>query len=376
MASLFFYGTLRHVPLLELVLGRALEPGELSPAHLPGYAVHLKEGATFPFISPEPMEHAAGVVLSGLSPQEVARVDFYEIYAGFTLEEAEVVTADGGTMRVGVYLPDDPKMARGPRFDVADWAARWGDMVVETAAEYMAHFGRPDAAKAGALYDHFLARGAVRVRAKTAPPPAFRRDLAAEDVETQALDGGYAGFFRMDRFAIRHRRFDGQMSGRFEREVFVAFDAALLLPYDPVTDQVLIVEQLRFGPLARGDRRASVLEPIAGLVDAGETPQAAAEREAMEETGLRLREIRAMYEGYSSPGYSSEYFYCFLGLCDLSAYTPGIGGHDGENEDIRGHVLSFDEAMALVDTGEINAIPLIGMLTWLAGRRDGLRGAA
>ena len=32
MTALFFYGTLRCMPLLEIVLGRSLGPGDLEPA--------------------------------------------------------------------------------------------------------------------------------------------------------------------------------------------------------------------------------------------------------------------------------------------------------------------------------------------------------
>jgi len=160
------------------------------------------------------------------------------------------------------------------------------------------------------------------------------------------------------------------------REAFLAFDAALVLPYDPATDHILLIEQLRFGPLWREDPQPWVFEPIAGLVDAGEDPADTARREAMEESGLQLGALEPMVQVYASPGYSTEFFHCFLGVVDLSSFAASRSGLASEHEDIRSHVMPFDTAVALVQSGEINAGPLIMMLYWLAAERDRLRASA
>ena len=172
---------------------------------------------------------------------------------------------------------------------------------------------------------------------------------------------------------MRHPRFDGSPSEAVTRGAFIAYDAALVLPYDPVTDRVHLVEQMRYGPLLRGDPRPWVLEPVAGLVDAGEAPIEAARREAAEEAGLVLADIREMTQGYAAPGYSTEFYHCFLAICDLPEASGGIGGLASEHEDIRSHVLPFEAAMALLDSGEINTAPLVMMLLWLARHRPELR---
>ena len=112
------------------------------------------------------------------------------------------------------------------------------------------------------------------------------------------------------------------------------------------------------------------------VTKAGEDPADCVRREAEEEAGLTLGDLRPMVRAYASPGYSTEFFHCFLGLCDLSGYGTQIGGLDSENEDIRSHVVSFEQALALVDSGEINAGPLVMMILWLARHRDALRAAA
>ena len=137
-----------------------------------------------------------------------------------------------------------------------------------------------------------------------------------------------------------------------------------------------MIEQLRYGPLARGDDAPWVLEPVAGLVDAGEAPADTAMREALEETGLTISRVEAMPKAYASPGYSTEFFHCFVGLLDLPEKPSLLGGLLSENEDIKSHIVSFDHAMSLIETGEINAVPLIMMLYWLDRERDRLRRSA
>ena len=111
------------------------------------------------------------------------------------------------------------------------------------------------------------------------------RDLVHHQVQRQP----YSGFFAVEEHDVSFQKFDGTYSPVVTRAVFVSSDAAIVLPYDPVTDRVLLVEQFRAGPYIRGDRYPWCLEPIAGLIDAGETPAQAALREAKEEAGLDLK---------------------------------------------------------------------------------------
>src|SRR5690606_6735551 len=180
-------------------------------------------------------------------------------------------------------------------------------------------------------------------------------------------------FFAVEDHRLRHRRFDGSMGETLDRAVFVSCDAAVVLPYDPRRDRVLLVEQFRSGPMARGDRQPWLLETVAGRVDPGETPEEAARREAREEAGLDLGRLLPACGFYPSPAAKSEYLYTFVGLADLPDSRPGSGGVAGEGEDIRTHVVGFARLMELVESGEINNGPLIVLALWLAARRDRLR---
>jgi nudix-type nucleoside diphosphatase (YffH/AdpP family) len=139
---------------------------------------------------------------------------------------------------------------------------------------------------------------------------------------------------------------------------------------------VLLIEQFRAGPARRGDPNPWTLEPVAGIVDAGEAPEDAARREAAEEAGLAIRATERMFSFYPTPGSDTDHFYCYLGLCDLTPEGPGFGGLADEAEDIRLHLMARAEALALVESGEITTGPLIAMLYWLDRQAARLRAAA
>lgn len=221
-----------------------------------------------------------------------------------------------------------------------------------------------------------LSRAGARVAATTSAPADLRSATGAHTVEEVGCEITYAGFFLSRAYTLRHPRFDGTLSATIRREVFVASDAALVLPYDPIRDRVLLVEQFRMGPYGRGDPLPWMLEPVAGRIDGGETPEAAALRECREEAGLNLQELELISSHYCTPGYSTEVFHLFLGICDLPDTDKRQGGLATEHEDIRTHVIDFARAMTLVQTGEANNGPLVLSLLWLERERARLRASA
>ncbi|MBE0454449.1 NUDIX domain-containing protein [Roseovarius autotrophicus] len=221
-----------------------------------------------------------------------------------------------------------------------------------------------------------LSRAASRLAARAHPVPAKMRSSAPrESVTEAAVEITHDGFFLTRRYHLRAPLFDGGRSEVLAREVFVATDAALVLPYDPVRDRLLLVEQFRMGPYGRGDPRPFMLEPVAGRVDGDETPEETARRECREEAGLDLRWLEKISSHYCTPGYSTEFFHLFVGICDLPEMTQGRGGLKTEHEDIRTHVVGFARAMELLRSGEANNGPLVLSLLWLERERARLRAA-
>ena len=192
------------------------------------------------------------------------------------------------------------------------------------------------------------------------------------DVVVTARETVFQGYFRVDRYTLRHRLFGGGWSRDFQRELFERGHAAAVLPYDPKRDSVLLIEQFRIGPYAHGGSPWQI-EIVAGILHPDESPAELARREAREEAGCELSaELLPVAAYYMSPGAVSEHMTLFCALADLGA-AGGIHGLDHEDEDIRVHVLDFDTAMDWLAAGRIQNSPAIIALQWLALHRPRLR---
>jgi ADP-ribose diphosphatase len=366
MRNLFFYGTLRDRPLLEIVMGASGDALDVTPAVLPGYKVSSVAQGPFPMIETCTGETAKGVLVRGLTPEQIARLDFYE--GGFGYDLHQITLEDGQSGEV--YVPEPDLWAPDGPWDLSLWQDEWGALSRHAAVEVMGYMGSRSRDDVARMFPRIRARAAAKVNASASIHGA---GTLHGQIDVQDQQRVYSNFYALDEMRLRYERFDGALSAPVDRAVFVGSDAAIVLPYDPLRDRVLLIEQVRMGPLARGDKSCWQLEPIAGAVDPGETPQMAARREAQEEAGLTLGEVLPVSEVYASPGNSTEFYYIYLGLADLPDEVTGIGGLDSEAEDIRSHLMSFDDLMDLVDgMGAVNA-PLVLVAYWLARHRDGLR---
>ena len=198
--------------------------------------------------------------------------------------------------------------------------------------------------------------------------------FCTRDWELQAEESVYRGFFRMDRLTLRHRLFAGGWSDPIRRELFRRGHSVGVLLYDPVADRVALLEQFRVGALdAEGG--PWLLEVVAGMMEPGETPEAVALREIVEETGLaglESAELRPIGRFLLSPGGSDETIALFCGLVDLAG-VGGIHGLPDESEDIRVFTLSTEEAFEALRAGRCNNAPAAISLQWLQLNRDSLR---
>lgn len=195
--------------------------------------------------------------------------------------------------------------------------------------------------------------------------------MDATDVEIIARENAYKGYFRIDRFRVRHRLFAGGTSPEIRRELFDRGHAVAVILYDPDRDSVILIDQFRIGALAAG-YPPWVTEIVAGIIDPGETPEGVAARETTEETGCAVRDLIPVYDYLVSPGCSSETVKLFCGRVDASN-AGGVFGLADEGEDIRVRPVKVDEALRELDRGTINtSLGIIG-LQWLALNRIALR---
>lgn len=186
------------------------------------------------------------------------------------------------------------------------------------------------------------------------------------DIESHSIC--YQGFFRIEKFRLRHALFGGGMSDTMSRELFERGHAVAVLPYDPVLDRVVLIEQFRIGAL-HDPHGPWLTEIVAGMMGVGETEESVARREAEEEAGCLISEMVPICRFYSSPGGCSESVTLFCGRVDASA-IGGIHGLVHEHEDIRVFTAEFDDAMAWIESGRINSAAPIMALQWLALNRS------
>jgi ADP-ribose pyrophosphatase len=369
--AVFLYGTLRDPDLLAVVLGRDAGPG--LAARLPGYRAVRVAGDSHPAILADSGASADGVVLQDLSKLDLARLDHYEGAFGYALGPARVETANG-PVAARLYWPEAELPLTAEDWTLAAWQAEDAGLLAEAAGEWMAQFGRVPAADMVWRWPQMRRRAhARRLGAATRVPRGPATAMGRADLADHHVQELWGGFFTVEQHDLTVPTLAGGPPQRIHRQVFVTADAALVLPWDPARDRVLLIEQFRPGPLARHDPAPWLLEPVAGLVDAGETPEATARRETVEEAGIAPQRLIPITSCYASPGACTDFFHCFLGLCDLPDDVAGHHGLKAETEDIRTHAMPFDTAMGLVESGAIRNAPLILMLLWLARHRDRLR---
>lgn len=195
----------------------------------------------------------------------------------------------------------------------------------------------------------------------------FTRD----DVSIVEQEIVYDGFFNVQKMQLHHSLFAGGQSEVMTRELVLRKEAAGVLLYDPQLDAIALVEQFRIGALERG-KSPWLLEIVAGLIDTDESPAEVAQREALEEAGCEVLAMESVLNYFSSPGGTDEFFHLFCGRADLRN-AGGIHGLPEEHEDIRVHVVGFEDALELLQRGDLcNAQTIVAML-WLQLNRQRLR---
>lgn len=197
-------------------------------------------------------------------------------------------------------------------------------------------------------------------------------DFAKNDVEILKRETLYQGFFRAEKVTLRHKLFRGGWTTPMSREILFRGEAVGVLLYDPRHDLIGVVEQFRVGAL---DEPVTpwCLEIVAGMVEAGESPEEVARRELLEEADVEQVELEYICNYLPSPGGCDEKMHLYCATCDLSQ-AGGIHGLPEEHEDIKVHVLPAEQVLAELLHGRFNNAAILICLLWLQINRPRLRG--
>jgi nudix-type nucleoside diphosphatase (YffH/AdpP family) len=191
--------------------------------------------------------------------------------------------------------------------------------------------------------------------------------MADDGVDISAHRVVFDGVFRLEETTLRYRRFDGELSDEVRRLSLERGNSAAVLLLDTTTSEVVLVEQFKW-PTHRADG-GWIVETLSGVVDDGESPEEAARREALEETGYELTDLHLIARFYTSPGGSSEQVYLYYAEVDDAARRGAGGGVAGEAEDIRLRRYAVAEVGKAVDEGEIVDAKTIIAIDWIRRRR-------
>ena len=204
-------------------------------------------------------------------------------------------------------------------------------------------------------------------------PLNHQSSFGFDQVKVVQKENRYEGFFTVDSYQFRHPLYQGGHSHIVKRELLERGDAVVVLPYDPTTDEVVLVEQFRVGAFgaferdARANKTAQspwLIECIAGMVDKNRTAIDVAHAEAKEEAGIELSNVQSVLKLFASPGGMSERIEYFVATTD-STKAKGVHGLDSESEDIRVLRVSLQTACNWISEGKINNASTVIALQWL-----------
>ena len=170
------------------------------------------------------------------------------------------------------------------------------------------------------------------------------------------------GFFKLHEVTFKHKKHDGTWSKPIKREIFGGAQVASILPYDPVTKKIILIDQFRPGIL-KDNHNPVIKEIVAGIIDKGESPEEAAKRECKEEIGCDIHRLTKIFSYYPAPGSSESYYHLFLG--EVSSFEGNkITGQKNENEDILARCYSLDEVKKLLINNTIISGSTLIALQW------------
>ena len=158
-------------------------------------------------------------------------------------------------------------------------------------------------------------------------------------------------WYLLKKITYEYQKPDGSWETR-TRESYDRGNGAAILLYNKEQHTVILTRQFRMPTFVNGNENGMMIEVCAGLLDEDQ-PEDCIRKEAQEETGYRVRDVKKVFEAYMSPGAVTEVLYFFVAEYNKDMKISDGGGLDSEQENIEVLEYDFDEACAMMETGEI-----------------------
>lgn len=168
-------------------------------------------------------------------------------------------------------------------------------------------------------------------------------------ISTEVLSNN---FFPLKKFTYQIEKKNLKVE-EISREVYMSSNGVTVLLYNRDTETVILTKQFRLPTFLNKNSTGILIEACAGLVEENEDPKDAIIREIEEETGYRVKEVKKIFEMYSTPGSVAEMLYYFVAECTPVQKVSEGGGLDDENEEIEVIEIPFEEAYDKIQSGEI-----------------------
>jgi len=181
--------------------------------------------------------------VQGLGQQELERLKFYEGGFEYGLSLHTIKLADGSQAEARMFHPEPGLWTCGAPWSLQDWTDQWAEVTVLAAQEELAFFGKVDPSSIVRSFAPIRTRAWAKLAARkrrTGAPRDIRKDVI---VHRPAH--AYVDYFGLEEIELQHRQHDGTMGPVLHRNGLMQGSAVIVLPYDPVRDTVLLVEQFR-----------------------------------------------------------------------------------------------------------------------------------
>lgn len=184
------------------------------------------------------------------------------------------------------------------------------------------------------------------------------KQIRIQSVETLSDD-----WYVLKKTTYDYQRRDGSWQ-TVSRETYDRGNGATVLLYNTTHKTVVLTRQFRF-PAYVNQHSGMLIETCAGLLDEDD-PLSAIQREAAEETGFVVRQPRQVFEAFMSPGSVTERLYFFVAEYQHDEKLAAGGGVEANGEDIEVLEIPFQEALKMIESGEIADGKTIMLLQYAA----------
>ena len=203
----------------------------------------------------------------------------------------------------------------------------------------------------------------------------MRKSLGQSDIRIEQQDKLWVhpkGVFSVQQIHYDFPVFGTDRRYSVRRVVVEKPEAVVVLPYDPIADAVVLIEQVRPVSVLTRAKSPTMLELCAGLVDIGEQPEQSAQRELYEECGLKAKQLQKIGTYWVSPGWTTEQLTLFCACVDVRKSTTYCGKQE-ECESIKVMSITVDTLFTYLDRGMLDNGGLLTATLWLARHRERLR---